>query len=81
MISEFPDGFNIFLWHINFHIATASLIKRRVVPSVSAAEDEMRAKHHCQEVYGPGEWGHCLHIAMEMCLRREKMAAYTGNDF
>lgn len=28
-----------------------------------------------------GEWGHCLQVAMEMCLRREKMATYTGNDF
>lgn len=38
-------------------------------------------KPHCQEVYGPGEWGHCLRVAREMCLWREKMAAYTGNDF
>lgn len=67
--------------HINFHIATASQIKRWVVPSVGVAQDETSAKRHCQEVYGPGEWGHCLHVAREMCLGREKMAAYTGNDF
>lgn len=66
--------------HIYFHIAAASLIKRWVAPSVGAAQDETRAKRHCQEVYGPGVWGHCLHVAREMCLRREKMAAYTGND-
>lgn len=57
MESEFPDGFNICYGtkHINFHIATASLIKRWVVPSVSAAQDEARAKRHCREVYGAGE--------------------------
>lgn len=68
--------------HTHFHITSASLIKRLVVPSVSSAQDKTRAKHHCQEVYGPGERGHCLHVAKAMmCLRREKMAARTGNDF
>lgn len=73
----------VFFWHNKwtFDIATASLIKRWVVPSVSAAQDERRAKRHCQEVYGPGEWGHCLHVAREMYLGKEKIAVYTGNDF
>lgn len=53
--------------------------KRGTVPSVTTAQDEMQA--HCRKVYGPGEWGHCLHVAIEMCIRREKISSYTGNDF
>lgn len=81
MISEFPDELIFFMPNTSLFTLHTLTYKCGVVPSVSTAQDEMQAKSQCRKVYGPEEWRHCLHVAIEMCMRREKISSYTGNYF